>query len=450
MIGAERLFPWPSAGPRAATAPLGRRGPVPRLVVITAQIAVAMLPMIRPTGPGNSSPVDLAIALFIGCFLLWTGWAAVKLRAPYWVPWGLLIVGAAIGALNGGRPTPALLDIVQDAVLMLWVLALVNMARYPETFKTIVRTWAVAAPIWAGVLIVAYFGGVSAISGVTERLGVRAGMLFADPNMAANYWAMSAMIVAATRYPFRRWLRVLAYLTFGLCILISGSNGGAFYLGFATLIVVIGCAYRRHGIYLALAIVLGSALVGGAAVKVINPAQIESWAVASNVPIVRDSFGRANQSLGQRTELISETLALLHRGGIAGLGPNTTIDNLTQQQANFVHEAHDDYIEALVERGLVGFIGIVMLVGSIVARTRAFCVSGLSPEFEEALPNRVPLVAALLGLGASATFYQVLHFRHGWLLLSIVGALYLWGRKANPVNRPAEVETRSDLVQALA
>ncbi|MDQ6636184.1 MAG: O-antigen ligase family protein [Candidatus Dormibacteraeota bacterium] len=437
MISALRVGSGSEPAAELLAARHQRTASVPRVVLLSAQAAVILLPMIRPTGPGNSSPVDLAIAAAIATFLLWAGWSGIKLRAPYWGAWSLLIAGGVVGALAGGRPGPALLDVAQDLVLMLWVLALVNTCRYPDAFRVVIRTWAVAAPVWAGVLVVAYFGHIDAVSGVTARLGVRAGMLFADPNMAANYWSMSAMVVAATKYPARRSLRVLAYIALALSIVFSGSNGGAFYLALATFIVIIGWGYRRFGMQGAIGLACAGILMGGAALNLVQPQKIQAWAVASNVPLLRDSFGRADQSLGQRTQLVNETLALLDQGGLWGLGPNTTIDNLRgRQQANFVHEAHDDYIEALVERGVIGFAGIFLLVGSVVVRARAVSARELAPGYSEALPNRVPLIAALLGFAASATFYQVLHFRHGWALLGLLAALHLWGyRPAGEVAR---------------
>ena len=45
------------------------------------------------------------------------------------------------------------------------------------------------------------------------------------------------------------------------------------------------------------------------------------------------------------------------------------------------------------------------------------------------LPRMAPLVGAMLGLAVSASYYQILHFRHVWAFFAVIAALYLWGRR---------------------
>jgi hypothetical protein len=35
----------------------------------------------------------------------------------------------------------------------------------------------------------------------------------------------------------------------------------------------------------------------------------------------------------------------------------------------------------------------------------------------------------VLGLAVSASYYQILHFRHVWAFFAVLAALYLWGRR---------------------
>ena len=41
-----------------------------------------------------------------------------------------------------------------------------------------------------------------------------------------------------------------------------------------------------------------------------------------------------------------------------------------------------------------------------------------------------PLIGALLGLAVSASYYQILHFRHVWAFFAVIAALYVWGRRS--------------------
>jgi hypothetical protein len=53
----------------------------------------------------------------------------------------------------------------------------------------------------------------------------------------------------------------------------------------------------------------------------------------------------------------------------------------------------------------------------------------LAPEFAALFPRTSPLVGAVVGLAVSASYYQILHFRHVWTLLAIIAALFVWARR---------------------
>ncbi|MGH7762633.1 MAG: hypothetical protein ACREOY_14650, partial [Candidatus Dormibacteraceae bacterium] len=131
----------------------------------------------------------------------------------------------------------------------------------------------------------------------------------------------------------------------------------------------------------------------------------------------------------EREWLITETLALYRQGAPWGLGPDTTKPILQAQLAPYAYQTHDDYIEAIVERGLLGAFGLLVLIGSVGVRTWAVVRKPLRAEFAELFPRTSPLFGAVVGLAVSASYYQILHFRHVWTLLAVVAALYIWGRR---------------------
>src|SRR6202043_2601938 len=96
-----------------------------------AAAAIAMLPDLRPSGPGNSSPVDVMIAISIGVTLLWAGYTRQELRLPYGLAVGLIMIGGSVASLAGPLPWVGLLAVVQDLVLLVWCAVLVNIARTP-------------------------------------------------------------------------------------------------------------------------------------------------------------------------------------------------------------------------------------------------------------------------------------------------------------------------------
>jgi O-antigen ligase len=168
------------------------------------------------------------------------------------------------------------------------------------------------------------------------------------------------------------------------------------------------------------------AIVGLTALQVLP---IEEWAKNSGQPLLRDSIGRSSQSAQERAWLIQETIGLFQQGVPWGLGPNSTKPLLLTQLAPYAYQTHDDYIESLVERGVLGAFGMLLLIGSIGVRTWNVATRPLAPDFAELFPRKAALVGAVFGLAVSASYYQILHFRHVWAFFAVLAALYVWGRE---------------------
>ena len=400
--------------------PPGRVRPmVQKLAVGMAGLAMVFQPILHPSGPGNSSPVDLFTA---GTILLTAMWAATsrrKLGAPYSLGVALMALGGALGGLNGPLPGTALLAVVQDFVLIGWACALYNLAREPGVLRTLTRVYARAAVFWAGLLVFGSLAGINAIEGIVPREGNRELFTFGDPNYAAAYWVVSLFIVFATRTPRNPWLRWAGYILLIWCLVLSESNGGVLELlvglGFIALVTI----YRRHGLVasLALLLLIGSGVAG--ALTLVPFAQLQTWALESNQSYLVNSLGRSDGSSGQRGTLISETLQMYAIDGVLGSGPMTTKQLLYDRQYPYAKEAHDDYIAALVERGPIGVVGIVIIVLS--AGWRLGRVLRAPPTSE--IPRPVGLVVALLIMGMAGTYYEVWHFRFVWILLAFVAVL---------------------------
>ena len=402
---------------------------VPWLVLVPIATAVVMLPVLKPSGPGNSSPVDVVIALSIGMALLWAGYSGQQLRLPYALAVGLIMIGGAVGALAGPLPGAGLLAIVQDFMLLAWAAVIVNVARSPAAFRWVLRAWTWSSFGWAVVLIAALGTGNLGLAGVSDRTGVRASLTFGDPNYAANYFFVSLMIVMATRMPRRRSLRMVVYAALLTALALTGSNGGL--LAFAMGLAVVAAFFvgRRWGAIPLLATLCVAGVLGFFALTAVQSLPLEAWARDSGQPLLRDSIGRSSQSAQEREWLLSETIALFKQGAPWGLGPDSTKPLLQSQLAPYAYQTHDDYLESIVERGVLGAFGLIVLIGSVGTRTWAVVSRPLAPNFAELVPRTAPLLGAVVGLAVSASYYQILHFRHVWTLLAVIAALYVWGRK---------------------
>jgi O-antigen ligase len=99
---------------------------------------------------------------------------------------------------------------------------------------------------------------------------------------------------------------------------------------------------------------------------------------------------------------------------------------LQARQAAYVKEAHDDYLAALLERGPLGELALVILAVSVAVRAgRIGRPGGIPASYREVVPRPELLGAAALAVALSGTFYETLHFRHVWALFGLIAALDL-------------------------
>jgi hypothetical protein len=98
-------------------------------------------------------------------------------------------------------------------------------------------------------------------------------------------------------------------------------------------------------------------------------------------------------------------------------------------QAPYVKEAHDDYFAALIERGLIGAFGVVLLLSSVAIRTACLGGGRLTGGYHRVLACPHALAGAVAGTLAAETVYELLHVRHVWALFGFVAAVYMWGRR---------------------
>ena len=83
----------------------------------------------------------------------------------------------------------------------------------------------------------------------------------------------------------------------------------------------------------------------------------------------------------------------------------------------------------LVERGLLGILGLVVLGATVAVRTSRATSGRLRAAYAEVLPRPELLLSAVVAMAFAALFYEVLHFRHLWALLGVIAAAGLWGRR---------------------
>lgn len=399
-----------------------------RLALWLTAAAVAFLPLLIPSGPSNIAPVDVLVGPSVIACLLWAGSSGHRLRMPYAAAVGLLLVGGAIGALVGPVPTTGMIALTQDVFLLAWCWAIVNICHRPSNLNVLLAAWVYSAITWAVLLFVGLGTGTSALTGQEARQGSRVQLTLADPSYAGNYFFISIMLMWATGRPRRRAVRYPAYVALLVALALTGSNSAMVALIVGTTSATAVAAYRRFGLMPMIAVLSVMALGGYAAAASIDLNAIQDKANGSRYSYIRDGIGRET-SVAQRGMLLSESLRLFRTGSPFGEGPVSTKTRLRREMAPFEKEAHDDYMAALIERGFIGFIGILVLVASIGRRTLSVAAGRLSEGYAAAIVRPNALLGAVAGTLVAGFVYELFHVRHVWALFAIVAAAGLWGRR---------------------
>jgi O-antigen ligase len=259
-------------------------------------------------------------------------------------------------------------------------------------------------------------------------------LTLADPSYAANYFFISMMIIWATRRPNHRGLRFAAYALLVSALATTGSNSGIVAMIVGTAVAAALGIYRRFGIVPVLTVVAFIVLGGYLIASTLSLGRIQERAHESRYAFVREGIGRSPQSAEQRQMLLGESIRLYRSGSPLGAGPASTKPRIEGEMGPLVKEAHDDYFAALIERGALGFVGILLLVSSLSLRALSVTKAKLAEGFAAIVIRPNALVGAVAGTLVAGTVYELLHVRHVWALFAFVAALYLWGREGT---RPA-------------
>jgi len=399
-----------------------------RLALGATAVAVALLPLLVPHGPSNTSPIDVAIIGAVGATLLWVTSAGRRLRFPYAAPLVVFMTGGALGAMAGPVPGQGVIALSQDLMLLAWCWTVVNVGSTPGRLKVLLTTWAYSSMVWATILLGAVAVGSPTVAGQAARQGGRTALTFVDPTYSANYYFISIMIICATQTPRRRSVRFLAYGLLLASLFTTGSNSGVMSIVLGVVTAKLVAVYHRRG---AAAVVAGFAaiVVAGALISAnVSMQSIEERAHSSQYKFIREGIGRGGKSVGQRQTLVHESAHLYETGGLLGQGPVSTKTRLEAEMAPFVKEAHNDYFAALTERGPIGVFGLFLLISTIVLRARILATTRLSRGFSAVVVRPGALLGALAGTLASSAVYELLHVRHVWTLFAVIAALFIWGR----------------------
>src|SRR5579863_2908945 len=280
---------------RSRTAPQDKpaapaRGSAQRAAVITLVLAVIFQPVLHPTGPGNSSPVDLFIVAAIVTAMVWLAGTHQKLRAPYVIPVALFIAAGAASGLVSELPSTALTSLLIDLLLFAWCTTVVNVLSGPRAMRYALVAWSWSGIFWAALFVAAWAGHLTPLEGINPAQGNRLSSTFGDPNYASWYWDATIFVLFAARTPGKRWMRFAGYAILLWALVLTESNGGVLALGAGITFLLMVRNYRRHGWAGAIATVLVAGLAVGAFFTAVPLNSIRQWALTSNQALLVNSI----------------------------------------------------------------------------------------------------------------------------------------------------------------
>ena len=348
---------------------------------------------------------------------------------PKWylaIPMYVYLVGSVLGMFASEAYTMNLYTLSQDLYLYVWFVILCVFLDSNRRVELLVVAWVLAS------VLVLSTEGFLAEGGGTARVEFS----FRNPNRAAAYLTLSFFLLL---HPVIPWL-VKGVLCALIAVGVAGTGSAAgslgLYLGAFTFLWCL--VYARVPRTARPLLFLGVAILG-LTVLAINPTK------SSSLPsllggVATSAAPRIERSADTREQIWSKGMETFREHPL-GIGPasfHKMIDSGVSDDGAI--ELHSDPVAAIVERGIVGFIGYLMLIAWMAREI--FSMLHRSKERREVL-----WAAALAGASVSYLFYSItheaLHHETFWLMLAlIISQVRILGNKERPVDAPAVLYPR--------
>src|SRR3990172_2615484 len=294
----------------------------------------------------------------------------------YAVPIWLVLIATLLGTLAAPEPSNSVIVLLKESYLFVWFVTLIAVLSRlsARDLRRVMVVWS-GVVILHGLLIIAQFlspeiwRAISRFSGTSAVYEhYRSAGLFFDADKAgsankAAFFQLLGFVPLLAAKPSKKVATILGILLF-LSIVCTGSMGAltALSVGLISALIAIAVLSKQHLVFITKTLVqlaIAASLLG-AAYFVIGQHQDKQEHLAR---IVR---GRAEKSSGGRFAIWERGLTKLQEGGtlIWGIGPENfrVVDPLGKQ-------LHNDLLAFVVERGLLGALGLVLF--GVIAASRA-------------------------------------------------------------------------------
>lgn len=385
-------------------------------------VLVFILPVQLLSLPLNLSVFELWSSLTILMAGVFVAVTRPRIWLPYAVPMSLIAFASLVSVLMSSDMVTSFLPLVKEFYLYAWFVAMtfsLSMIRAKER-RVVLEVWTLVVVAHAVLLVFQLVSGsffeltadLFGLVGETDQW--RPSGLFKNANSAGFFQLMglTPLLLRSTTAARRAASLVIVVAA----IVATGSMGAmsSLVVGFLmSLFVGIALAARAGRGRTVLTTLVGSTMTLTVVVVVGVAGGLLSGETITNLFV-----GRAERSADGRFALWSEALAIYADGPwVVGIGPDGF--TVIGERQTFVH---NDLLAFLVERGLLGAIGLLMLFA--LALWKGLRVVSLSARNGKSVDNRLLVFFGLtVAMGFYSLTHQIFHDRSMWLMLAFLEAI---------------------------
>ncbi|HZW04165.1 MAG TPA: O-antigen ligase family protein [Anaerolineaceae bacterium] len=382
-------------------------------------LAVCLLPLEWWLLPYSLKIVDFALVALVAAGSLHLLLHRRPVRLPLLLPVWLILIASLLATVSSIAFTDSVLVVVQEVYLYVWFVLLANLLLHllGRDFDALLKLWSAVALFEAAAAVMGMLhigpamfhtnpnGNVVLSGGEVDRaLGT-----FANPNAAGTYLFISLFVLLAAGWP--RWFTAPATVWLLGGIFATGSMG-ALLTALASLAALLIVTQGQHFRPALGVLAVAGAVVLGLGILLAARSVSAGGMSLSDSDLFLTTFGRFPRSLVSRLGLI-ERLWPAYLQYPLGIGPNVS--------AAYMGSLHNDYVAFLIERGPLGLIGWLWVMGAMLTLPlRALRRRPDRPGNDRWVV--LALGAALLAVSLNALTHELAHFRQVWMLMAFLTA----------------------------
>jgi len=396
-----------------------------KLKIIYFLVIASLVPLIKLQIIYNIIFFDFINVAFIFFFLTYI-FAKHKLQIPLLIPMAFILFGSLISMFNAQVLLKNSMTLIIDLYLFIFFIALYNVIKTKRELRIFILFWIIFATLQSSFILYDSFSNF-----IGRSVGT-----FLNPNMASNYLGLSFFLI------FQPYAKMGKFLTWLLgFFILSGmlatkSLAGIMALFISVLVMTILYWHRARAsskIKLILAVLI-IVIVG----LVIYP----------KITKIPNFLGRFQKSVYTKSDLWRTGFNIFIKNPLGcGIGPGG-FDEVGPEIAVFRREStkmelHSDWLSFLVERGVLGFLGLVLLFG-VIAMMLFQTLKTINSKRE--LLWVIGLFGMFVFILSFAFTHEVLHFRHIWCSFALIAIEYKL-RKKNQEERQIDLRPSMNIIR---